>query len=751
MGEKVRLRSSDGLLFEVDPDVAHLSPIIVQIQDMDDSDEEVPLPMVRASVLSHIVDLCKSYVSKGYWDKAMLLPIGHDHEQLENLTWAANYLCLEELMAIVLGSLAHLVREQGPEETCVSLAAMRKALLLQSMRLPNETLRSLLCALAFHAVRGDIDSLAALRPYVDHSSLLVCIAAIRGVGRLAPVDDALSMARLQRQLRNQNTEVALAAFAALTTVAARGNKEVISIVSEKSVHADAATRCAAMEASARVAVHGDARVLANLKRGMDDSHGSVRKAAVESFVQLVTQSDPLAALEVIRCLEDMDDSVRQAAIRSVGVVMEGNNDMAYGALTQKLEHRYWWVSWAAAKALAEVAPKDEPIVIDAIVPRLAHESPTVRQVALQTLTDVASKGNIRIMESLKEYLLHRNAGVRRTAMKTLAKFGKGERTAIRIASKLLDHPKERVRKSAGEALKLVDTNENEYVRREICERLKHARLETRLAALSVVSQIGDRNEPWVVEAICLSLLDKDGEVQEAAVTAFDKLVDRGHSHAIFSLLGLLDTSQQQCLQAMLFALPKVAGSGDKSLHLVSTLLEQQSIIVRSNLFDMHMQMSCRSYRHCDYAPCNCWDGATVGSTASAPKKLDDAQKFRQGVQAATWALTLCLLQPGANLADAVKTALERVGACGEQVAADLKACMTHHRWFIEWPKIEFLCTAALAEKGAPVCSTTTAKAERRLRTDKECTGASHPALHRPNCPCVAESKQPSKRARLGGA
>jgi S-phase kinase-associated protein 1 len=145
--ELVRLRSSDGLLFEVPSEVACLSPIVADLRELHDGDddEEVPLPMVKGHLLAEILGLCEQYVSKGIWDIGGLRDLrstaGHcasigalpdkgtgasskDSQQLERLAWVADYLGLEELMGLYLEQIAHLVEEATPEH---SLSAGHKA------------------------------------------------------------------------------------------------------------------------------------------------------------------------------------------------------------------------------------------------------------------------------------------------------------------------------------------------------------------------------------------------------------------------------------------------------------------------------------------------------------------------------------------------------------------------------------------------------------------------------------------------
>merc|ERR1719440_2688043 len=115
------------------------------------------------------------------------------------------------------------------------------------------------------------------------------------------------------------------------------------------------------------------------------------------------------------------------------------------------------------------------------------------------------------------------------------------------------------------------------------------------------------------------------------------MVDVGHPYAVFTLISLLDLSDDgHSLQATLLALPKVAGAGERALQLVATLLEKQSPIVRGLLFDTLMTMTCDGYRHCALAACCCW------KTGDSDEQ-EDSSKLDSGSHVATEALTSCIL------------------------------------------------------------------------------------------------------------
>lgn len=796
--ELVRLRSSDGLLFEVPSEVACLSPIVADLRELHDGDddEEVPLPMVKGHLLAEILGLCEQYVSKGIWDigapRDLRSTAGHcmsvgalpdkgtgasskDSQQLERLAWVADYLGLEELMGLYLEQIAHLVEEATPEHSLVSVPAMRRVLQsrsreIHSMSLPGPTVAVVLEALMQHASRGDLDSVAAVHLYLHDASPVVRKAATAAVGRLAPTDHATSIEHLRRLMNDRESSVQLAALIAIAQVSASGNVRVIELMKEKSIEGDAATRSAAMEALGHVALPGDTRAIAHAKQGMADKDGSVRKASIETFTTLNKKGDTHAALVLINCLNDMESTVRLAAIQSVVATVNQDNDTAIRALLERLEHRYWWVSWAAAKALGEVAPKDKAHIVDAVLSRFGNASPSTRQVALQALSEVASKGSSRVIQSLKPYLQHADRGVRQDAVKALAHFGTGEDLAIKVAMSLLDSGRKSIRKVALEALKLVVPEGSDKAQQELGMRLRHKKVEVRLVALSALLKIGRRNELWVIEALCQRMLDKDSQVQEAADRACEKMVDKGHPHFIFTLLGMHGLcGDDHALRTALRVLPKMVGFSEKSLALVSALLEKQSATTKGAVFDAFMQMFHKSYQQCILAKCPCWESLLAADNVPTEDDKENVQpdmnrsglglqtpceKADVGIRIAIQALSTCLLEPGISLPDAVKTALQKAGVCGDVVAKDLSTCMDAARWFIRWQTVEALCRTALAAKNGEKTRanvTTSAKVSRRSNIENECPNMQKPSLHRTCCPFVAESRRPSKRARFGGA
>merc|ERR1712014_555654 len=54
-----KLKSSQGEIFEVEPEVACMSTLIKNMVDDSGTDEEIPLPNVKTAILSKVIDYCK--------------------------------------------------------------------------------------------------------------------------------------------------------------------------------------------------------------------------------------------------------------------------------------------------------------------------------------------------------------------------------------------------------------------------------------------------------------------------------------------------------------------------------------------------------------------------------------------------------------------------------------------------------------------------------------------------------------------
>ena len=127
---QISLKSSDEQVFEVDPEVAHMSETIKNMMEDTDPSQMIPLPNVTGSVLTKVIEYCKYKVaSKGpkegekadsksddevkNWENDF---VKVDQGTLFQLILAANYLNIKELLDLTCYTVANMIRGKSPEE-----------------------------------------------------------------------------------------------------------------------------------------------------------------------------------------------------------------------------------------------------------------------------------------------------------------------------------------------------------------------------------------------------------------------------------------------------------------------------------------------------------------------------------------------------------------------------------------------------------------------------------------------------------
>mmetsp|Transcript_9129 Transcript_9129/g.33490 ORF Transcript_9129/g.33490 Transcript_9129/m.33490 type:complete len:158 (-) Transcript_9129:723-1196(-) len=127
---KVKLRSSDAELFEVEEEVAFESHTVKNmIEDVDEegSDAPIPLPNVNAKILAKVIEYCKHQVEtrKESEDKAASEEsiknweanfVNVDQNTLFELILAANYLNIKSLLDLTCLTVANMIKGKNPEE-----------------------------------------------------------------------------------------------------------------------------------------------------------------------------------------------------------------------------------------------------------------------------------------------------------------------------------------------------------------------------------------------------------------------------------------------------------------------------------------------------------------------------------------------------------------------------------------------------------------------------------------------------------
>lgn len=134
---KVIIISSDDERFPVDIETASKSLLIKNmiadlkpdLGDGDDEDFEIPTPNVRATVLSKVLEWCEHYKNTVFsdeddedarksggidsWDRNFLKV---DQEMLYEITLAANYLNIRQLLDTGCKIIAEMIKHKSPEE-----------------------------------------------------------------------------------------------------------------------------------------------------------------------------------------------------------------------------------------------------------------------------------------------------------------------------------------------------------------------------------------------------------------------------------------------------------------------------------------------------------------------------------------------------------------------------------------------------------------------------------------------------------
>ena len=132
MTEVVKLKSSEGTVFEVEKDVASISALVANMIEDSSLDEEIPLPNVKTVILSKIIDYCKHHATNppediqkplksqdlrecgvSEWDVEY---VNLEQEVLFELILAANYMDIKPLLDLTCATVASMIKGKTPEE-----------------------------------------------------------------------------------------------------------------------------------------------------------------------------------------------------------------------------------------------------------------------------------------------------------------------------------------------------------------------------------------------------------------------------------------------------------------------------------------------------------------------------------------------------------------------------------------------------------------------------------------------------------
>ncbi|CAN6604784.1 suppressor of kinetochore protein 1 [Trichomonascus vanleenenianus] len=143
----VKLKSSDGVTFDVDKKVAMKSVLLKNmIEDTGDDDTEIPIGNVSSNVLKKVLEYCeyhkddpepneeaaersrKTAENISEWDTKYL---SVDQEMLFEIILTANYLDIKPLLEAGCKTVANMIRGKSPEE-------IRKTFNIQNDFTPEE-------------------------------------------------------------------------------------------------------------------------------------------------------------------------------------------------------------------------------------------------------------------------------------------------------------------------------------------------------------------------------------------------------------------------------------------------------------------------------------------------------------------------------------------------------------------------------------------------------------------------------------
>eukprot|EP00567_Pseudictyota_dubia_P007778 CAMPEP_0197451936 /NCGR_PEP_ID=MMETSP1175-20131217/30601_1 /TAXON_ID=1003142 /ORGANISM="Triceratium dubium, Strain CCMP147" /LENGTH=168 /DNA_ID=CAMNT_0042984813 /DNA_START=150 /DNA_END=656 /DNA_ORIENTATION=+ len=131
-GEMVILVSNDGEKFPVEKRVAQMSELVTTVTEDEGSNDPIPLPDVKSSVLQKVLEFCKHHVDSPMptiekplksaelsecgvpdWDTKF---VQVDQELLFELILAANYLDIKPLLDLSCAKVASMIKGKTPEE-----------------------------------------------------------------------------------------------------------------------------------------------------------------------------------------------------------------------------------------------------------------------------------------------------------------------------------------------------------------------------------------------------------------------------------------------------------------------------------------------------------------------------------------------------------------------------------------------------------------------------------------------------------
>ncbi|XP_019156821.1 PREDICTED: SKP1-like protein 1A [Ipomoea nil] len=117
--KKVTVRSSDGEVFELSQAVAQQSETLKHLIEDDCAEDCIPLPNVTGEILEMVLEYCEKHAVVSSVEELIAFDVEFmkvDQATLCNLTLAANYLHIPDLLNLTCQTLADMMKDKSPEE-----------------------------------------------------------------------------------------------------------------------------------------------------------------------------------------------------------------------------------------------------------------------------------------------------------------------------------------------------------------------------------------------------------------------------------------------------------------------------------------------------------------------------------------------------------------------------------------------------------------------------------------------------------
>eukprot|EP00421_Protoceratium_reticulatum_P068450 CAMPEP_0168417928 /NCGR_PEP_ID=MMETSP0228-20121227/31504_1 /TAXON_ID=133427 /ORGANISM="Protoceratium reticulatum, Strain CCCM 535 (=CCMP 1889)" /LENGTH=517 /DNA_ID=CAMNT_0008431791 /DNA_START=46 /DNA_END=1595 /DNA_ORIENTATION=+ len=231
--------------------------------------------------------------------------------------------------------------------------------------------------------------------------------------------------------------------------------------------------------------------------------------------------------------------------------------------------------------LSDVARPED--IFKAVAPRLEHERSEVRQAAMCAIGNLAEKGDVSAVAAAVLRAADPCPHVRKASARALNAVPKSGPETISAVAALLKDSKWQVRGAAVFALgRLADTGDTSTTD-AIAGCLGDTQSEVRFVSVQALSRLAEKGERSALAAIVRAAGDDKPDVREPATKVLRGLKDGADKHTISAVAKCLQDGKWQVRFAALFALGKLAKTGDAQAATLASA-------ARATLSDDHWQV-----------------------------------------------------------------------------------------------------------------------------------------------------------------